>query len=371
MADLPETPIYDAGVYQKETTDIALGGPDGKANAGARNLANRTAYLKQHLDSLETIVPQAEAEAGTATTVRAWTALRVRQAINVAVAAVVNSAPTVLDTLSELAAALGNDANFATTITTALAAKAPLESPALTGNPTAPTAALGANTTQLANTAFIQASKQFNFIDITSSGNFTTPANITTATVFEFTLVGGGAGAGGVGNAGAVSAGGGCGGAAKFLISGLSPSTAYAVIIGAYGVGGDSSGGNGGNGGTTQITINGTVYSCNGGYGGPGTVTALVNIAAPQGAVSPTILALPHEIIYQQSASIGFANVANEIYVGCNGGGLPYGTAGVAARSGNGTPDPTSGYGVGGGGAFFSAAGGNGAPGLLEARWVA
>jgi len=126
MANLPETPIYDAGVYQKETTDIALGGPDGKANAGARNLANRTAYLKQHLDSLETIVPQAEAEAGTATTVRAWTALRVRQAINVAVAAVVNSAPTVLDTLSELAAALGNDANFAATITAALSAKAPL-----------------------------------------------------------------------------------------------------------------------------------------------------------------------------------------------------------------------------------------------------
>lgn len=38
-----------------------------------------------------------------------------------------------------------------------LAAKAPLVSPAMTGTPTAPTAALGNNTTQLATTAFVQA----------------------------------------------------------------------------------------------------------------------------------------------------------------------------------------------------------------------
>lgn len=42
-----------------------------------------------------------------------------------AVAALVNSAPGVLDTLDELAAALGDDANFATTVTNALAAKVP------------------------------------------------------------------------------------------------------------------------------------------------------------------------------------------------------------------------------------------------------
>lgn len=40
-----------------------------------------------------------------------------------AIAALVNSAPGTLDTLQELAAALGNDANFATTITNALANK--------------------------------------------------------------------------------------------------------------------------------------------------------------------------------------------------------------------------------------------------------
>jgi hypothetical protein len=41
-----------------------------------------------------------------------------------AVADLVDSSPAALDTLNELAAALGDDANFATTVTTALAAKA-------------------------------------------------------------------------------------------------------------------------------------------------------------------------------------------------------------------------------------------------------
>lgn len=50
-----------------------------------------------------------------------------------AVAAVVNAAPASLDTLKELSDALGNDANFASTVTNALAAKAPLASPTFTG----------------------------------------------------------------------------------------------------------------------------------------------------------------------------------------------------------------------------------------------
>jgi hypothetical protein len=81
MANLPETASYDAGVYQLETTDPVIGGADGVDNAGARNLANRTAYLKAHVDLLETIVSQADAEAGVSTTLKGWTALRVKQAI--------------------------------------------------------------------------------------------------------------------------------------------------------------------------------------------------------------------------------------------------------------------------------------------------
>lgn len=52
-----------------------------------------------------------------------------------------------------------SDANkpVSTAQQTALNAKAPLASPAFTGTPTAPTAVAGTNTTQLANTAFVQA----------------------------------------------------------------------------------------------------------------------------------------------------------------------------------------------------------------------
>ena len=70
-------------------------------------------------------------------------------------AAIVDSAPGTLDTLNELAAALGDDADYANTITTALAAKAPLASPTFTGNPTGPTPTAGDNDTSLATTAFV------------------------------------------------------------------------------------------------------------------------------------------------------------------------------------------------------------------------
>jgi hypothetical protein len=53
-----------------------------------------------------------------------------------AIALLVDSSPATLNTLNELAAALGDDANYAATITTALGLKAPLASPALTGTAT-------------------------------------------------------------------------------------------------------------------------------------------------------------------------------------------------------------------------------------------
>lgn len=59
-----------------------------------------------------------------ADTARATTPAGVAAAIAAAVANLIASAPGALDTLDELAAALGDDANFAATITTALAAKA-------------------------------------------------------------------------------------------------------------------------------------------------------------------------------------------------------------------------------------------------------
>jgi hypothetical protein len=53
--------------------------------------------------------------------------------VTAAVAAVVAASPASLDTLRELATALGDDANFSATVTNALAAKAPLASPTFTG----------------------------------------------------------------------------------------------------------------------------------------------------------------------------------------------------------------------------------------------
>lgn len=63
-----------------------------------------------------------------------------------AAAAIVNSAPSTLDTLNELAAALGNDANYATTITNALALKSPIASPTFTGTTTSPNIRLTSTT---------------------------------------------------------------------------------------------------------------------------------------------------------------------------------------------------------------------------------
>ena len=75
--------------------------------------------------------------------------------VTAAISSLIDSAPGTLDTLNEIAAALGDDPNFAATMTQELALKAPLASPALTGTPTVPTAAADTNSTQAASTAFV------------------------------------------------------------------------------------------------------------------------------------------------------------------------------------------------------------------------
>jgi len=71
-------------------------------------------------------------------------------------AAIIAGAPTGLNTLAKLAAAIGNDPNFAATVTSDLGNKAPLADPAFTGNPTVPTQPEGNNSTRAANTAFVK-----------------------------------------------------------------------------------------------------------------------------------------------------------------------------------------------------------------------
>jgi hypothetical protein len=120
------------------------------------------------------------------------------QYVNNAISSLVDSAPSSLDTLNELAAALGDDSNFATSVNNTLATKATityvddeiaslstLNSPTFTGVPTAPTAAANTNTTQLATTAFVLANGGGLNID---GGTATTTRNTST-----ISLNGGGA----------------------------------------------------------------------------------------------------------------------------------------------------------------------------------
>ncbi len=207
MANLNETDEWFDGIYQLEEDDPVLGGPAGIDNLAPRQLASRGRYQRIRNVSpwrADFIYPAGESyvsyggqtwksvgtSAGTqpgtdpakwvrwgyteaelgallgdAVTVHEakadphpvyWNDPRGNAKIAAAIAALVNSSPAALDTLAELAAALGNDANFAATVTAALATKAPLASPALTGNPTAPTQAATDNSQRLANTAFVR-----------------------------------------------------------------------------------------------------------------------------------------------------------------------------------------------------------------------
>ena len=67
-----------------------------------------------------------------------WTNLEYFITIDDSILSIVDGAPAALNTLNELAAALGDDANYATTVTNALAGKAPLEGPTFTGTVTLP-----------------------------------------------------------------------------------------------------------------------------------------------------------------------------------------------------------------------------------------
>lgn len=97
----------------------------GRAFLALANQAATMALLSAGTESAQGILELAttgEATTGT-DTARAVTPAGVKAAID----ALIASAPGALDTLDELAAALGDDANFAATMTTALAGKQPLD----------------------------------------------------------------------------------------------------------------------------------------------------------------------------------------------------------------------------------------------------
>jgi hypothetical protein len=125
MANLVENAEWVDGIYQLETTDLVEGGPDGVDNIQAIQLAKRTQFLKALILAAQNSLAGHEAAADPHP--QYLTMAEGNSLIATAVSALVNSSPATLDTLNELAAALDNNPNFATTITTALGNKQPLD----------------------------------------------------------------------------------------------------------------------------------------------------------------------------------------------------------------------------------------------------
>ncbi|MEM8030025.1 phage tail protein [Morganella morganii] len=141
MANLPETPQWEDGIYQIEVSDPVLGGPDGISNRQAKQLASRTSYLKQQVEKGSSDLSEhiKAADPHTQYAPKASPTFTGNPA-----------APTVVKT--DNSTKLANTAH----VKTVVADYAPLASPALTGTPTAPTAPQTVNNTQIATTAFVK-----------------------------------------------------------------------------------------------------------------------------------------------------------------------------------------------------------------------
>lgn len=134
MGKITEQQQWEEDVYLIEKQDKVLGGELGVINIQAKQLANRTKYLKGQVDAINqdrtgyapkaspalTGVPTAPTAAlGTNNTQIATT-----EFVKSAIAALVGSAPAALDTLEELAKALAGDANLKATLLAEIGKKA-------------------------------------------------------------------------------------------------------------------------------------------------------------------------------------------------------------------------------------------------------
>ena len=134
MGKITEQQQWEEDIYLIEKQDKVLGGELGVINIQAKQLANRTKYLKDQVDTINrdrtgyapkasptfTGVPTAPtANPNTNNTQIATTAF-----VKTAVANLVGSAPAALDTLEELARALAGDANLKATLLAEIGKKA-------------------------------------------------------------------------------------------------------------------------------------------------------------------------------------------------------------------------------------------------------
>lgn len=179
-----------------------------------------------------------------------------------AIAALVASSPAALDTLNELAAALGNDPNFATTMTNALAGKQPLDSTLTTLS--GKTAAGIIEYLGLVNSSGM-VGRLVSIKKFTSSGTYTPTAG---TRFVKVRLVGAG-GAGGGAAASTVSGylaagrGGGGGSYGETTLIDVASVLSVAVIVGSAGIG--SAGSSGTDGGSSSF---GSYITAPGGNGG-------------------------------------------------------------------------------------------------------
>lgn len=179
MSKITEVAFWEPTVYQADTDkpnragtavfDINGEATDGFLNAGVQQVTNRTAYLKETLDSH--IGSRGAAHTNATTTEAGFMSATDKTKLNsVETGAQVNTVTSVATktgavTLVKGDVGLGNvdnssDVNkpVSTAQQTALNLKAGLASPTFTGVPLAPTAAPGTSTTQIATTAFVSAS---------------------------------------------------------------------------------------------------------------------------------------------------------------------------------------------------------------------
>ena len=100
-----------------------------------------------------------------------YTDARADARVNAGIATLVDSAPSTLDTLNELAAALGDDPNFATTVTNNIATKAPLNNPTFTGVITGDGSGLTGIPSGITRTAYVATANQTTFSATYTTGN--------------------------------------------------------------------------------------------------------------------------------------------------------------------------------------------------------
>lgn len=199
----------------------------------------------------------------------------------------------------------------------------------------------------------------------TSSGTFTTSSNITTDTVFKFTIVGGGGGGGSSSiTAGTAAGGGGAGSTAIYVVSGLTPSTGYTVTVGGAGSAGSAGGNAGGTGGSSSVVIGGTTPTAGGGSGGAAGVGASSSKFGGAGgtATDGTIN------ITGGSGGNSSSTAASATAMGGGGGSSSMGGGGRGGVSGAGVAGQA--YGSGGGGGGSNGGGSAGRAGIVIVEWL-